>query len=1526
MLEKLSTIKIGVVLVELVQVNILDSNSTKDEALEMLTSLIQTIISSVQVDHPVEVTSHAIIAVSACIEEFVSSVPIPVLDEILIHVGNGPVTLVTNPEAVEYDARLAEAKKKRKTLPKERVPPAQIQQRNQSYVVAASIIKRTEDRIAGPISSLLNGLLNSLPDIMEKTAIAPAAESSNSGPDVYAIVYELHRIAPPILTTIIGSVSSNLLITNIDTRSLSVKLLGRLFYSKTGDIAVTYMACYREWLRRSKDVDTKIRSILVQCLVMILSNRKTKEVRDLATNCLTEIVSTDPDANVRIDAIHKLCDLAYEDKTVMAPDLIRAVGGRIASKNKNERKDAATGLARCYFKHYCTSACDEIERGGEDVDISIILNALEEKDISYKSPNFYDDSHVKAQFEWIPIEILKAACFSDQIDFEMRNRIIQILDDVFFGPPGKLSSTSKAVALSIFMDSLKGTDAEKWLSVLLHQRATLQSSLERYIKARSSMLSCKPKTEEYFTFNATAMEHLERLISFCALNTGNSRKTISEEIHSHKDKHVFRILSTISSSRHSSSARARAFNDLPARTKNLSESSSTWIKTLTRRCAMGNSINEEVIAHCILLAQECFAEEEYRKADLLLAPVEFVSKIFPDLIVDGAFTNLTELFGEVYETTLKKKKDDLQKTLTCLSAILSKCAPTVGRINEGEKKNQKSPFIDFQNNLIRICTRDGLPEQSRASVEILFSLKQLDVEKLFKQLTSPQKLRINNNHILSILSALSVVAEKDPNFFQSERGRKVIKFALEDVLLGKASNENESNANMIKEDQSKETRKKSKKRLRKEDISFGIQRILASIDFLVTHIRACIKWSKAHKINLLSNDHIDAVFNVLFQIVEDKGVPPSTRDATDSDVARAALRECAAINILRLCDPCLQLTDSHIKPQMWQALSSCFLDSDKFVREHIIHELGQMLTGQGKYCHGKAYAPSLRFLALVSMCIDSEGNTLAYNADAATVGKVSQSIKQSAFKCIQFLRKTSESTLAQCRALGSGAEANFERKYKFVLMPEFSVPYCLHMLCFRHETPHDDKDDTTVLKKRLKWLLEPMVGSLGESADNISFLLRMTELIGSKYVPFSDNAEADSKRVKIVCDSATDVLLKFVKKDINLTVYPGQIQIPSTLFRPKRKISKQNQSVKASQTSFVKSSNLGQTSKPNMEKSDSPNTPLDDSAFGDISPIRHTEQESFMSPPTSILRPSRFSSSSIHTKNKIGNTKATGKTLKAKEEECITPPDDIENVDEEVQGLNHATDDILTYEPSFEQDRIAESETKKNFNEDSAKITVESEMDHTLNTKLNDDLKSEQRHRRQLEKKKKISLPNTNVNTPLRERRSKRLMKPPISNKNEESKEDRFGTPNDSSSSNHSTGDSTLKSSRSQKLQVQELENKKRKRRTMEKHKPITVKVNRPDSLSASGSKASKSPPGNNPAPQSYMSRKRNRTTRQAKKIDEFDFEGDINLLSPMKSKRKETKLSKKRKSKTAPKSSKKNEKNSEKTVPQKRKSARLKH
>lgn len=56
-------------------------------------------------------------------------------------------------------------------------------------------------------------------------------------------------------------------------------------------------------------------------------------------------------------------------------------------------------------------------------------------------------------------------------------------------------------------------------------------------------------------------------------------------------------------------------------------------------------------------------------------------------------------------------------------------------------------------------------------------------------------------------------------------------------------------------------------------------------------------------------------------------------------------------------------------------------------------------------------------------------------------------------QCIVALRRTCQIVEAQCTALGAEGVANYERRLKMKIMPEFALPFLFHLLSHRPETP-----------------------------------------------------------------------------------------------------------------------------------------------------------------------------------------------------------------------------------------------------------------------------------------------------------------------------------------------------------------------------------------------------------------------------------------------------------------------------------------
>jgi len=614
MLELLATIKIGVILVELAKT----ASDDDQQPLELLAELFHTLLHAVRNDHPQEILELVEQAIEACIEEYEGesvhhTMPIPLLDELLLCLGQGPTqwAVNTNPQAqgaaAAQAASAAASKIKKNKKNKNQASatgttsnPMFIEQPNPSFLAAAAIMRKYPNRLATPVSQLLNGLLNGDAHIVERSliqsaaaAVAHAEPASSSRADdsalsctalpwpkdsVYTIVYELHRVVPQVLTTVIGTLSKGLSVPDATPRGAVVDLLGRMFATppqsgKPEDsLAWRYHACFRDWINRQNDIHVPIRQLIVKYCVLMQKNRQQHQpqspqsqlqdrsfdstssgasvlIEQEITATLLHLTTTDPSLDVRLDAILAICDWAFKrpqngngssNRSVRAGPpaaLLQAVGSRVRSKNKTERRDAITGLAQIYFRFYITPKLSAIQAGGDDCNVGVILEAMRSncqlndryggggghgdscssrRGRSNGGSSFrFDDADDENQNEahelygWIPRLVFESACFTDSADAELRSRVIQIVDDVLMGSDlsssksKRLSPTARAVGLTIILDSLaadgesllteaaiSSTNAFKMFRQLFVQRANLQIALGNYVEARAKAKEC----------------------------------------------------------------------------------------------------------------------------------------------------------------------------------------------------------------------------------------------------------------------------------------------------------------------------------------------------------------------------------------------------------------------------------------------------------------------------------------------------------------------------------------------------------------------------------------------------------------------------------------------------------------------------------------------------------------------------------------------------------------------------------------------------------------------------------------------------------------------------------------------------------------------------------------------------------------------------------------------------------------------------------------------------------------------------
>lgn len=536
---------------------------TRDSALDILVEFLTTLMHGVRREHPSEVLSLVEGAISSTLSDYHPGiqVPIPVLDVLLRCIGQGPTQSIVVQK--QQFAKHTSASKRAAAA----AAVQQVQVANPTYQVAAKVIQTMLNKIAEPISQLLNGLLNGDPHYVDQSSIRCIIASDFTEPEpspplannkrktkgsrlvpfdldsddneVFHIVYELHRVAPQILTTVLGTVGRGLSSTLAKQRYQTVLLMGRLFSSEYANLAHEYAASFRDWLGRKNDMESRIRVCMVQQCMAVLSRhcatdtpgadsfKRTKTLSSPLTNAasadpeiamavadaLRVLVTLDLSLDVRLEGIHLLCDWAYKENcasSAISASILQTVGSRVSAKHKQERKDAVTGLAHVFYRHGLQSQLQAVTSGGDDCDPSLVAQTIHEM-----CPFLVDSAATKSDlrkrhrkddhdpYRWIPIKVLECACFTDAVDTEMRSRVIYIVDDLLLtgGSPKKMSPTCRALAWTTLVDTMTGNDgilsllnssstshkrinAFKHLQRLLRTRAVLQQKVSMYIDTR----------------------------------------------------------------------------------------------------------------------------------------------------------------------------------------------------------------------------------------------------------------------------------------------------------------------------------------------------------------------------------------------------------------------------------------------------------------------------------------------------------------------------------------------------------------------------------------------------------------------------------------------------------------------------------------------------------------------------------------------------------------------------------------------------------------------------------------------------------------------------------------------------------------------------------------------------------------------------------------------------------------------------------------------------------------------------------
>jgi hypothetical protein len=634
MLSQLAVVKVGAVLT--------DQAMEQPAALEVLVEFLHTVLHSIRHKHSSAVMDLAQEAIGVCLDEYhQASLPVPIvlLDELLLAVGQGPTIQITelNPET---------------KLPQAVAVP------NPTHRIAAALLQ-AQVHLQMPVSQLINGLLTNDTLALEQSSISKDSESETV--HLYKIIYHLYTVVPQYLTTVLGTLAQDLSSDDTPQRQAVTYWWGKLLLLHTQQ-RHSFLSL---WLPRAKDVHVPIREIVVKACVPLLlslsaSTSKVATAHDEhkeIEHVLQEVVMSDPAKSVRLLAIHELCDAEYNQAGTVSSKLLHAVASRIPSKDAAERKDALTGLAQIYAKHGALH--DNLPSGLE------IMPGRKQKRSSRDPEDEEDDE--EGSHDWIPRKLLEACHFSDKLDSALRSRLYQIMDDVLVGKQSR-----PAVALVWMIQHMDESALQNWLS-LLKGRFEVQRLLSKYLQLRS-----QAKRDE--GADAVAFQALQGAAAL--LPTPKSEQFL-EKLHKAKDQHMFRILAGICDPNHARSARKRAMEDLVARAKaSLGDDVAEWMKQVVRRVSMGNSVNETILEDCVVLAQEMWEEEHVVTCSKVLECIHHIVGVFPSL-GGKKIETLCEIYDECRAESDKNRSAKAMATL--LSEMIAQMAES-GKVSVSMKK------------------------------------------------------------------------------------------------------------------------------------------------------------------------------------------------------------------------------------------------------------------------------------------------------------------------------------------------------------------------------------------------------------------------------------------------------------------------------------------------------------------------------------------------------------------------------------------------------------------------------------------------------------------------------------------------------------------------------------------------------------------------------------------------------------------------------------------------------------------------
>ncbi|XP_047968754.1 sister chromatid cohesion protein PDS5 homolog A-like isoform X1 [Salvia hispanica] len=261
--------------------------------------------------------------------------------------------------------------------------------------------------------------------------------------DYHAVLYDIYRCAPQILSGVVPYLTGELLSDQLDIRMKAVSLAGDLFALPGSTISESFKPVFVEFLKRLTDRAVEVRmSVLEHVKTCLLENPFRSEAHQIISALCDRLL--DYDENVRKKVVSVVCDVACHALTSVPVETIKLVSERLRDKSLLVKRYTMERLAEIH-----RTSCMKQSRG-----------------------SLKDD-----EYGWVVSKILR--CFYDK-DFRS-DAVEPILAMSLF--PADFSVRDKVkrwVMIFSGFDKVEVTALEK----ILEQKQRLQQEMQKYLSLR----------------------------------------------------------------------------------------------------------------------------------------------------------------------------------------------------------------------------------------------------------------------------------------------------------------------------------------------------------------------------------------------------------------------------------------------------------------------------------------------------------------------------------------------------------------------------------------------------------------------------------------------------------------------------------------------------------------------------------------------------------------------------------------------------------------------------------------------------------------------------------------------------------------------------------------------------------------------------------------------------------------------------------------------------------------------------------